>query len=203
MTHSNTHRHRNGGGCHQAHDDWIGEVDEALCDCRAAQDFAWNEEKNETQLVQFVGKTCQIPVFEYCAGKKDLFCVNGGDCRQESPDFSDVPCLCPQGYTGRHCEYKDADVKQKCDLDCSLNGVCQHGISPASTTQNGPNHVLPMENEGTDNFMHCVCNDGFGGLNCEVAAAKCDGPGRFCFHGSVCVGEGENQRCDCGSLNGK
>mmetsp|Transcript_16141 Transcript_16141/g.21104 ORF Transcript_16141/g.21104 Transcript_16141/m.21104 type:complete len:401 (-) Transcript_16141:80-1282(-) len=187
-----------GGKCAFGHDEWSQTIEEALCDCRTAVDFVDDNDSMEPAL--YVGKECQIPVLPelYCSSNKDLFCVNGGNCRNEASNYVDEPCSCTTGFSGRHCEYAATDVQSVCSLTCSGHGQCQHGISLYG--DKGANIKLNLVNATTKDFMHCVCDDGFAGMHCDVLFDKCEQSPKaeFCFHGSVCSEVGETQPCDCG-----
>jgi hypothetical protein len=54
----------------------------------------------------------------------------------------------------------------------------------------------------TDDFMHCVCPEGFFGLECEVESDECGD--HHCFNGGTCVTVGTevdggivDHHCDC------
>ena len=137
---------------------------------------------------------------DYCTEDRDSFCVNSGFCRTRAINFRDEPCDCSDEYRGRHCEYKAQHVQSVCSLTCSGNGVCQHGIN-ANDSQ-GANKVLNLGDGTTSDFMHCVCNQGHAGINCEYDYIDCGGKNRYCFHGSTCVpeggvGSGGAEVCEC------
>ena len=174
----------------------------ALCDCSTAIEVVGTAPN--FGLARYVGKYCQIEVKanDFCSRDIDMFCVNNGLCRVQAINFVDQPCDCPDGFTGRHCEYMAEHVQQMCSLECSGVGMCQHGINPYE--DNGANGALDLNGGGTTDFMHCVCSEGHAGTNCEYDYIKCGGENRFCFHGSQCVMEGvtTGEVCECSNDNG-
>jgi hypothetical protein len=52
-------------------------------------------------------------------------------------------------------------------------------------------------------WEHCVCPDGFFGIQCEHQLEICPGGDHVCLHGSKCVAQGEtvdgdlSHKCDC------
>ncbi|KAL7568588.1 hypothetical protein ACA910_002699 [Epithemia clementina (nom. ined.)] len=180
------------GSCAKGHS---YEVEGAVCDCTGAVQVIGNAPPYE--LKRWVGRTCEIEVQkeDYCLkNQTHLFCVNGGSCRVKANNFVDKPCSCTDGFTGRYCEYAVEHVRSDCTLTCSGKGTCQHGIN--SVGNSGANKALELLNGGTSNFMHCVCNKGFAGTNCEYQYTQCDGSkGRYCYHGTTC--HNGTVACDC------
>lgn len=118
------------------------------------------------------------------------FCLNNGTC----PSRSFLPCACPEGYTGPHCEFtveemqhyvttnnndNDNDNKKGDDSICLMG--CQNG---------GICLRLVLNNIARE---QCVCPKGYIGLECEyqyITCADTASGGRHsmpCFHGSTCV----------------
>ncbi|KAL7557697.1 hypothetical protein ACA910_018493 [Epithemia clementina (nom. ined.)] len=174
----------------------------ALCDCSTAIEVVG--QPPNLGLARYVGKYCEIEVKgnDFCSSDINLFCVNGGQCRLRSSDFVDQPCECPDDYTGRHCEYKSEHVQAECSLTCSNAGRCQHGMNP--NDDSGANEALDLDDGATNNFMHCVCDEGHAGTNCEYEYIKCGGENRYCYHGSSCVPDGTNNEnvCECTNESG-
>jgi hypothetical protein len=48
-----------------------------------------------------------------------------------------------------------------------------------------------------ENFEHCVCPNGYAGLECEVKAEVCGKGEHVCLHGSKCIEDGDEHGCDC------
>lgn len=63
----------------------------------------------------------------------------------------------------------------------------------------------------TDLFQHCVCPEGYFGIQCEHEMEVCPGGQHLCLHGSRCVDDFDdafdadgntasvNHKCDCGA----
>ncbi|KAL7568590.1 hypothetical protein ACA910_002701 [Epithemia clementina (nom. ined.)] len=192
----------NGGSCAAGHN---YNIEGAVCDCTSAVEVLGTSQPY--QFKRFVGPVCEIEVLsdEYCGNNtrynntRYQFCVNGGTCRTKAQDFTDRPCSCVHGYTGRHCEYEATEVRSDCPLTCSGAGTCQHGIN--SQAKKGANKVLGLQYAGSSNFMHCICEDGYAGINCEYDYIKCpDGTNEYCFHGSTCLAGVDI--CECESEGG-
>jgi hypothetical protein len=113
------------------------------CDCDHAFDA----------VERYAGKFCQYTSTDICTingqpgmGKANFaFCVNNGICKGKVNDGEDSPgCICPQGYSGDHCEYllSDDDVDfwngensdvPKVDKDPSSSSVTESGVSSGSS----------------------------------------------------------------------
>lgn len=191
-----------GGKCAAGHDEWSPTNNGALCDCRSAFEVT----ANETFL--YVGRTCEIRIEyeDYCAGKDSLnrnnFCVNGGTCRVQAVNFDKKPCTCPNGYVGRHCEIDQQFVQPDCPLSCSGHGECEFGLSPFENK--GANNYLDLPNQGSFQYAHCICDEGYAGTNCEYEYTNCgDNFNHVCFHGSSCQAEGDGQVCVCEDAVGR
>ncbi|PIC22113.1 hypothetical protein B9Z55_026700 [Caenorhabditis nigoni] len=74
-------------------------------------------------------------------------CLNGGTCKTDSNELLGYKCQCSPDYSGKHCETPISKSH------CSNRDICQNGgkcIALDSTT------------------ITCKCNDGFGGVFCEI-----------------------------------
>jgi len=155
----------------------------------------------------FGGEFCEFPATAHCPTPNNFegdnfFCTNGGHCREEAY----LGCLCPSGYHGLSCSYytgtdDSSPVKSnsECDLQCSGRGTCAYGIKDLSYLDQatGAKHLNVSSNE---DYKHCVCKNGFTGIQCEHEVAQCGGDtDHFCLHGSQCVQDEENGHhfCDC------
>lgn len=192
---------RNGGRCIEGQDDFG--LDFFVCDC--------NDSLNIGE--RYVGRRCEIPVprSQYCLGcAVDDFCVRGGTCRlAPAQDLDIAPCDCPDGRTGKHCEFTATELS--CDLSCQNGGVCRHGQKRIDTVADEIIHegsgVSPSR---TENYMFCECQQGYAGLFCEYQYTTCGDLEHYCFNGSECQdiaganngGEWECA-CDIGSSPGK
>jgi hypothetical protein len=62
---------------------------------------------------------------------------------------------------------------------------------------------LLLYNETHQLWEHCICPEGFFGIQCEQQLQICPGGGHICLHGSQCISEGgttngnRSQACDC------
>ena len=169
------------------------------CDCRDAGGDG----------VYYAGKYCQYESTEVCKddGETVFFCVNDGKC---SNDYREG-CQCMPGTRGFSCEFVlnpnastsasgDAPTKPlvdedaKCDLDCNGHGTCRNGIKATDVLGEAANanHLSYTH----DNFQHCVCQDGWTGIYCDHQITNCQGD-HFCLHGSECIVEDEETKCDC------
>jgi len=171
------------------------------CDCRDASHAG----------KYYAGSYCQYEATAICnvSGSSAFFCVNNGNCKTDYRQG----CDCPADTRGFSCEFVlsesagtsssgeapsstivDEVEDAECDLDCSGRGVCRNGIKDISDLGDATNanHLSYTH----DDFQHCVCVDGWTGINCEHEITNCDTNGHFCLHGSECVEESSGL-CDC------
>ena len=173
------------------------------CDCRFSNKGS----------VSFAGRFCQYEATMYCSEGEgngvngDLFCVNNGTCQNDAY----LGCVCPDGYRGFSCEYyvqedlpsghnatKPFDPVEEtgCTLSCSGRGRCRDGIKDIDDQVYGyAEHLSKATALASEQFEHCVCDDGWTGLNCEHEAKLCPVGDYHCFHGGDC--DGDDQKCDC------
>mmetsp|Transcript_7794 Transcript_7794/g.11189 ORF Transcript_7794/g.11189 Transcript_7794/m.11189 type:complete len:594 (+) Transcript_7794:79-1860(+) len=176
----------NGGECLLGGTDEFGNG-QYHCDCGNAKDEKGN---------LYYGQYCEKKALEVCDGKQDVFCVNGGTCKEDYEGSPHRPCNCGPEHDGKHCEFKK-DAVPACDLTCENGGQCQLGI------KNYKEAVLSYDTfwKDTENFMHCACKPGFFGRNCEVKSSRCGA--HHCFNGGTCRtktltdGVTTKQHCDC------
>lgn len=184
------------------------------CDCRFSN----------TGPKSYAGRFCQFEANQYCNKDAEqstmlnghLFCVNGGQCQ----DDVYLGCKCPQGYRGFSCEYyikedlnsdtvvstydKPADpvTEATCTLDCNGRGKCKDGIKDMQADDVGyATHLSNSSALSSQNYEHCVCEDGWTGLQCEHKAEECANGNFTCFHGSRCYTVKGKQQCDCSTAN--
>lgn len=182
------------------------------CDCSAAS----------TEEADYAGRFCQFKATSYCnkvpGMNGRLFCTNGGTCQEDIQKG----CICPDPFVGFSCEFVRSDFEQaagnneggglntptnnppvdpasaqKCDLSCKNDGVCRFGPKQGVDA--------PSSNSGEllhDNYMHCVCPQGFAGLYCEQDVEICGNGEHLCLNGGKCVKYGDEDACDCSSAMG-
>ncbi|KAL7578439.1 hypothetical protein ACA910_012830 [Epithemia clementina (nom. ined.)] len=155
----------------------------------------------------FSGKFCEYEATTYCPHDGNVegdnfFCANGGTCRDEAW----LGCDCPPGYGGFSCGYfvgfdsAEASTQEipACDLDCNGQGTCVTGLKNLEYlgTAAYAQHLNISSNE---DFQHCVCRDGYTGLQCDHEVEHCSDEGdHFCLHGSQCVKVQNGKTfCDC------
>ena len=163
-------------------------------------------QKSEGGL-SYAGRYCQYEATSYCSNGNsfegdNFFCTNGGQCREEAW----LGCDCPQGYDGFSCGYfvgfdSSEETKSspaKCDLDCNGRGTCVPGLKSLSYLGSTA-HAEHLNATNTNDLEHCVCQNGFTGLQCEHDVERCgEEDGHFCLHGSKCTKTpGGGSFCDC------
>ena len=173
---------------------------EYTCDCsKAGRDIG----------VRFAGNFCQHDAGERC--NNEMFCTNGGSCLKvtdrniEGHGRHHFECDCPSDRFGAHCEFlkeHDDENKAVCKMQCE-RGVCAKGFKnydqlvgsgpfPASLAKD----IISTEGE------HCVCPDGYTGLRCEIPVHKCRDHRKYCYNGSTCIyDDNNNPTCDCNTAH--
>lgn len=141
------------------------------------------------------GKSCQkggvvVPEEKFDAdnqGVTNRLCFNNSDCKngglcvlshdlrktaESGVQTMVAQCLCPMGFGGDACE-----------LPCTML-ACQHGSSCRFAAAEAG--VNDSHRHGT---YYCDCDDDlFRGRECEIAVAKCPGPGGVeCLYGGTCL----------------
>jgi len=201
----------NGGTCKQR-----GVNNEIIyhCDCSTAN----------TDDADYAGRFCQFKATSYCTKSAGLnghlFCVNGGTCLSDPHKG----CSCVDGFMGFSCEfvsseYVDANTTSGelgaemsaesknlpldppqytvCNLECQNGGVCRNGAKDLGFLGSVKDNAPHLDKSHTEEFMHCVCPDGFTGLYCEEKVDVCGEEEHFCLHGTKCIKYGEEHMCDC------
>jgi len=152
------------------------------CDCSTAA-----LDMSDYDVGLFAGKHCQHLASDACiqAGKEGWigFCVNDGECKPGVTDQSKM-CQCPAGWTGPHCEFKN-----DCDLPCKNGGQCMKGVKDYSTLMK---FDFPFLHQSHGNSEHCLCPEGFTGVDCSVQLTFC-GSNHVCLHGATCEFEGKSE----------
>jgi hypothetical protein len=118
---------------------------------------------------------------------------------------SHLGCECPDGFHGPICEFTDAEeaaqAQDDCTLTCSNGGRCRKGKKDNKLIDKfGAD--LKNFNETHRLWEHCICPDGFFGIQCEHQLEICPGGDHVCLHGSKCVPQDETKQegyhdCDC------
>ncbi|XP_052229151.1 neurogenic locus notch homolog protein 3-like isoform X3 [Dreissena polymorpha] len=90
-------------------------------------------------------------------------CVRG-TCYIDSDNDQSIFCLCPSGFTGRHCEMVPTIPANPCSPSPCVRGSCYIGSGNIPT-------------------FFCMCPTGFTGLHCEIVLTT---PANTCFP-SPCV----------------
>jgi hypothetical protein len=115
-------------------------------------------------------------------------------------------CQCKNGYTGESCEHApsvDPEEVPKCDLTCQNGGKCRSGKKDTSLFGQFGEDMEDYKGKDNVDFQHCVCPDGYFGVQCEHQLDVCPGGEHVCLHGSKCVGVNESikdgmaHECDC------
>jgi hypothetical protein len=118
-------------------------------------------------------------------------------------------CLCETGFAGLHCEYLASEWEQ-CSLNCSGVGECKKGAKDLSLYIDYGLDVDEFLGGTNINGEHCICPEGYTGLNCEMKESlkqfKHCGSG-VCFNDAVCVevidmsGQTKDFHCECNELD--
>lgn len=76
---------------------------------------------------------------------------------------------------------------EECTLECFNHGICRKGAKDLSILKNFGVHGRHLLDQAyDDNFEHCVCPGGYGGLQCEYKVDICPGQDHLCMHGGDC-----------------
>lgn len=176
-----------GGACIPGLEDEYGN-EQLFCNCEDAVD---------EHGVKYVGKYCELPAETQCGDSTELFCVNGGYCKEDYMDAPHRPCRCGPDHDGPHCEFAKGAVPE-CTLDCHNGGVCNVGIR---SFVEGDSY---LQWSNYTNYQYCDCPVGFYGPQCDIPSSKCGE--HHCFNGGVCVtkrGAGgiTKEHCDCNAAH--
>jgi hypothetical protein len=112
-------------------------------------------------------------------------------------------CDCLTGFHGPMCEFRDTEFLEKnCTLSCDNKGECRTGMKDISLISQFGSDLEDFNQTHTDTWEHCVCPDGYFGVQCEHELEICPGPNpHVCLHGSKCVAQDEttslSHSCNC------
>uniref|UniRef100_A0A669B461 Neurogenic locus notch homolog protein 1 n=1 Tax=Oreochromis niloticus TaxID=8128 RepID=A0A669B461_ORENI len=157
------------------------------------------------------GGTCKDMTRENCetlmAPCSSKPCKHGGLC-QESEDYLNFSCVCPEGWQGQTCE---VDIKECVKNPCRNGATCQNTLGsyhcsckPGFTGRNCENNIddckpNPCSNGGLCNdevngFL-CTCPAGFRGTRCEEDINECES--NPCKNGANCTDCVNSYTCTC------
>lgn len=116
-------------------------------------------------------------------------------------------CTCSSDFHGAHCEFPIdlplPETHKKCDLQCENGGKCMEGkkthgiLGDMSDLNHLLNSTVPSAAANTREY--CDCPTGFAGHTCEHEVKVCGNDQHVCFHGSECVADGQDFKCNCGA----
>ena len=115
-------------------------------------------------------------------------------------------CECKDGFHGPICEFSDAQPEDECNLVCHNGGQCRSGVKDNSYISSFGEELNDYNQTQNGYWEHCVCPNGYFGIQCEHELQICPGGNHVCLHGSKCVAEDETAEdgdvthyCDCDS----
>ncbi|XP_071842854.1 uncharacterized protein [Apostichopus japonicus] len=220
---------RNGGDCRGnvcvCNNYWYGPTCENICptpndpplclnggSCRADQqrDFECNCQSG------FTGMFCQQVQEPEC----DPPCLNGGTCDvssfPSSYSSSSLPnyCICPEGFTGPHCEEELRDCNPPCLNGGSCDMLQQSCICPSTWTgtacQDPAQPMPPCSSDSClnggvcinqpDMMFTCECPSNFRGPQCEEEIFPCEP--NPCQNGGSCIVSQDSTTYSCNCVTG-
>lgn len=103
-------------------------------------------------------------------------------CVLKSPSYisyhtSPYNCTCPKDFYGPRCEFSSPPAE--CTTKCLNGGQCRLG-----SKEHGILNSISGLERYTEDFEHCVCPTGFGGVLCEFPVLGCFNSS--CFDESTC-----------------
>lgn len=111
-------------------------------------------------------------------------------------------CSCPDGYHGPICEFHEGIEEQECELQCQNGGHCRKGTKDNQLIQQYGAELSRFNMSHSELWEHCVCPEGYFGIQCEHKLEICPGGDHVCLHGARCVpteeaSGGSGHKCDC------
>jgi hypothetical protein len=89
-----------------------------------------------------------------------------------------------------------------CHLQCQNGGTCAQGAKGLGSLGPVVQDVAHLNQTYDDAFFeHCVCPDGWVGVECDHKIEVCGKGEHFCLHGSSCVSNNERHSCDCSTAD--
>jgi hypothetical protein len=96
-------------------------------------------------------------------------------------DFANSLYIFFRPNSGASCEFRANEIPE-CTLECDNGGMCQLGLH---VPFNDLDHLYLTNTSNPEDFMHCVCPEGYGGKTCSIPTDQC---GEFhCYHGGTCL----------------
>ncbi|KHN74937.1 Protein lin-12 [Toxocara canis] len=112
-------------------------------------------------------------------------CNNGGTCVEDvnssSAEEMAVSCICPEGFSGRHCELPEPVV---CGEKTCRNGAECMQVDVRTDGSNAKKFV-------------CRCRHGWKGVYCEEDVDECKEYENYCGNGGTCVNLNGSATCTC------
>lgn len=112
-----------------------------------------------------------------------------------------ITLICSQRTSSERTEDDDSTnrINDACGyttaLPCENGSTCKMG--KADFGYHGTLN-LPFLNKTAEEYMHCVCPEGFTGVLCEHHVQTCGDNEHACFNGATCVKKKDEQySCDC------
>ncbi|VDD75794.1 unnamed protein product [Mesocestoides corti] len=139
----------------------------------------------------------------------DMPCLNGASC-EDLPNRQ-FKCICPPGFAGLRCEFKDPCLVKPClnGARCFSNNLgkrechCPAGFTgddcSVDVNECAIGERSPCEHSGTcinePGGYRCECLSGYTGPRCETLVLNCKP--NPCLHGGLCHDKGDGHECLC------
>jgi len=164
--------------------------------------FCTDEKSENGRLFCANGGVCQPNATEGCSCPGDFY---GFSCEFKYPPLNLTSVVVPQpievpqpvgNHNGQSRPAGLNPAKAVCNLKCINGGHCRNGVKNLGIISH-LSEVDGLSSTFNNDFEHCVCLDGFVGLQCEHKIEICPEGEHVCMHGSKCVKEEEKDNCDC------